>query len=154
MLKQTKYTIKTGNCNNTEYSTQDARLFGTSQGAGWSPPYWAANSDVISYVMERFTPGMLLEHPTRERVSHRHIDTFVDDSSLGTTSTAYEQFHPPPGAPVPKADTLYAQARLKYSILQPSSVHHRRSALYLGQWHQKIATSERYLPPDAHPTRH
>ena len=47
ILKQTRYTIKTGTGTTTEYSAQDARLFGTGQGAGWSPPCWAANSDVI-----------------------------------------------------------------------------------------------------------
>ena len=112
MLRQTYYTIKTGTGNTEPYSSTDARLFGTGQGAGWSPPCWAANSDVISCVMERHTPGMLLEHPNKKIVSHRHIDAFVDDSSLGITRTAYDKFEPLPDDPVQKGQDLYDQARL------------------------------------------
>ena len=71
--------------------------------------------------MERFTPGMLLEHPNKTRIFHRRIDAFVDDSSLGVTRTAYDQFNPPPGAPVPKADTLYEQARLNTQFYSRST---------------------------------
>ena len=112
VLNSMTYTIKTGTGLTTSYSAQENRLFGTGQGAGWSPPCWAANSDVISTVMEAHTPGMLLEHPNGSVQSHRHIDVFVDDSSLGITRTAYDQFHPKPEAPVPKGSSLYHQAQL------------------------------------------
>ena len=112
VLNNMTYSIKTGTGNVTTYNANENRLFGTGQGAGWLPPCWAANSDVISTVMERYTPGMLLEHPNRSTQSHRHIDVFVDDSSLGITKTAYDKFNPKPADPVPKGKDLYEQAQL------------------------------------------
>ena len=112
VLKSMTYTIKTGTGPTKAYSIQDDRLFGTGQGAGWSPPCWAANSDVISCVMEKYTPGMKLQHPNQNTISHRHIDIFVDDSSLGITQSAYDSFHPEPTDPVQKGATLYDQAKL------------------------------------------
>ena len=112
ILKSTNYTIKTGTGPTTAYSNSDERLFGTGQGAGWSPPCWAANSDVISCVVEKYTPGMQLMHPNQSITSHRHIDAFVDDSSLGVTQSAYNAFHPEPTDPVQKGSTLYEQAKL------------------------------------------
>ena len=107
VLNSMTYTIKTGTGLTTSYSAKDNRLFGTGQGAGWSPPYWAANSDVISTVMEKHTPGMLLEHPNRNIISHRHIDVFVDDSGLGITKTAFNKFNPATTDPVLKGTPLY-----------------------------------------------
>ena len=112
VLNNMKYTIRTGAGYTAPYSHKDTRLFGTEQGAGWSPPYWATNSDVISCVMERFTPGMLLEHPNQQQSSHRHIDAFVDDSSIGVTQSAYDAFSPHPDDPIQKGVDLYDQARL------------------------------------------
>ena len=103
---------KTGTGLTTSYSAKDNRLFGTGKGAGWSPPCWAANSDVISTVMETHTSGMLFGHPNRNIISHRHIDVFVDDSSLGITKTAFNKFNPATTAPVPKGISLYHQAQL------------------------------------------
>ena len=107
VLKEMKYTIRTNYDPTEPYSQQDARIFGTGQGAGWSPPCWAANSDIISRAMERYTPGMLLQHPNQQLQSYHHLDAFVDDTSLGLTQTAYQQFNPPPNAPVPKGTSLY-----------------------------------------------
>ena len=112
VLKEMQYTIRTNYGPTEPYSQSDARLFGTGQGAGWSPPCWAANSDIISCAMERHTPGMLLQHPNQLLQSHRHLDAFVDDTSLGLTQTAYQNFDPPPNAPVPKGTSLYHQAQL------------------------------------------
>ena len=105
------YTIKMGDGTEVEYSAKDYHMFGTDQGAGWSPPCWAANSDVISHVMERYTPGMLLEHPNGTLTSHRHIIAFVDDSSIGVTASALDDFNPAPNDPVPKGANLYEQAQ-------------------------------------------
>ena len=66
VLNSMDYSIKIGSGITTTYSATDNRLYGTGQGAGWSPPCWAANSDVISCVMEKHTPGMLIEHPNRQ----------------------------------------------------------------------------------------
>ena len=103
ILNNMTYTIKIGTRLTTSYSAKENRLFGTGQGAGWSPPCWATNSDVISTVMERYTSGMPLKHPDRNTVSNRHIDVFVDDSSLGITKTAYDKFAAQPIDPLQKA---------------------------------------------------
>ena len=112
VLNSMDYSIKIGSGITTTYSATDNRLYGTGQGAGWSPPCWAANSDVISCVMEKHTPGMLIEHPNRQISSHRHVDVFVDDSSLGITKTAFDNFNPDSNAPVKKGKDLYEQAQL------------------------------------------
>ena len=113
VLNSMTYTIKTGTGLTTLYSANDNRLFGTGQCAGWLPPCWSANSDVISTVMEKHTPVMLLEHPSRNIILHRHINVFVDDSSrLGITKTAFYKFNPATTAPVPKGTSLYHQAQL------------------------------------------
>ena len=112
VLREMQYTIRTNYGPTEPYSQEDARIFGIGQGAGWSPPCWAENSDIISCVMERFTPGMLLQHPNQQLESHRHLDAFVDDTSLGLTQTSYNNFSPPPDAPVAKGDSLYHQAQL------------------------------------------
>ena len=111
VLKKMNYTIKTNFGPTEAYSAKDARIFGTGQGAGWSPPRWAANSDIISCVMERYSPGMLIQHPNLTLESNRHIDAFVDDSSIGITDTAYTNFHPRPGDPVSKGRDLYQQTQ-------------------------------------------
>lgn len=53
ILNNMTYTIKTGTVLTTLYSAKDNKLFRRGQGAGWSKPYWAANRDVISTVMEK-----------------------------------------------------------------------------------------------------
>ena len=62
--------------------------------------------------MEQCTPDKLLEHPNQKKFSHRHIDAFVDDSSIGVTQSAFETFNPLPDDPVQKGADLYDQARL------------------------------------------
>ena len=116
ILNNMTCTIKTGTGITTSYSVKNNRLFGTGQGAGRSLPCWAANSDVISTVMGKFTPGMLLEHPNRGTMSHRDIDVFVDYSSLGITKTAFDKFDPLPSYPVQKGDSLYHQAQLNAQL--------------------------------------
>ena len=76
------------------------------------PPCWAANSDIISCILERYTPGMLLQHPNQRLESTRHVDVFVDDTSLGITQTAMDRFNPKPSDPVQKGQDLYSQIQL------------------------------------------
>ena len=88
-------------------------LFDTGQGAGWSPPCWAANSDVISHAMAAHTPGLLLTHPNKNIISNRHLDVFVDDTNHGVTNDAMEAFHPPETDPVvPKCNGIYEQVKV------------------------------------------
>lgn len=112
VLQKMEYTIKTDFGPTKAYSAADARIFGTGQGAGWSSPCWDTNSDVISSIFERYTPGMLLQHPNQFLESNRHGDVFVDDTSLGITQTAMDRFHPKPSDPVQKGHNLYVQTQL------------------------------------------
>ena len=66
VLQEMHYSIKTDKGTSAKYSSDDKILYGTGQGAGWSPPCWAANSDVISHCMETHSPGMLLTHPNKK----------------------------------------------------------------------------------------
>lgn len=80
VLKQMHYSIRLPLGQSTTYDSSDNTLFGTGQGAGWSPPCWAANSDIVSCCMETYIPGILLVHPNNKIVSNRHLDVFVDDT--------------------------------------------------------------------------
>lgn len=55
---------------------------------------------------------MLLEHSNKDKIFHRHIDVFVDDSSLGITKTVFDNFDPIPTDPVQKGYSLYRQVQL------------------------------------------
>ena len=72
VLKQMEYKIKLSNGMTASYSNNNKDVFGTGQGAGWSPTCWAANSDVISHSMEKYTPGMTLVHPQNGGICRRH----------------------------------------------------------------------------------
>ena len=85
VLKEMKYKIKLSNGMTASYSNQDKDVFGTGQGAGWSPTCWAANSDAISHSMEKYTPGMALRHPDGKVYSNTTLVAFVDDTSMGVT---------------------------------------------------------------------
>ena len=60
VLKQMQYSIRLPQGQSGKYDSSNKILYGTGQGAGWSPPCWAANSDIISCCMEKHTSGMLL----------------------------------------------------------------------------------------------
>ena len=117
VLREMQYSIRTDKGLSDRYSSKDRQLYGTGQGAGWSPPCWAANSDVISHAMATHTPGLLLVHPNKQVRSNRHLDVFVDDTNHGVTHEAMESFHPQDPAPVvPKCDHIYeqVQANMKF----------------------------------------
>ena len=109
VLHEMEYKIKLNNKVTKGYSNSDQDLFGTGQGAGWSPPCWAANSDVISYTMEKYTPGLMLVHPNGEILSNTHLVAFVDDTSLGTCAEAMLRFHPQTTWPVQKQNDIHSQ---------------------------------------------
>lgn len=93
VLKQIHYTIRLPQGQSATYDSSHLPLYGTGQGAGWSPPCWAANSDTISCCMGKHTPGLLLTYPNNKIKSHRHLDVFVDDTSLGITQDAIRELH-------------------------------------------------------------
>ena len=108
-LETSMYELKMNNSISTPYqSTVDKYLFGTGQGTGWSPPSWAALSDIISRIMNRHIPGMKLGHPDGSSVE-RTMDAFVDDANGGLTTDGFNDFTPSSTSPVQKYPTLYEQ---------------------------------------------
>ena len=105
VLRQMQYSIRMPQGQSVKYDSSSKELYGTGQGAGWSPPCWAANSDIISCCIEKFAPGILLQHPNNITHSHRHLDVFVDDTSHGITRPAINKFVPSDDSPVIK-DTI------------------------------------------------
>lgn len=100
-----EYKIKLSTGMTKSYSNKDMDIFGTGQGAGWSPTYWAANSDVISHSVEKYTPDMALIHPSGDLLSEVKMVAFVDDTSMGISTDGMKKFHPEPHWPVqPQAD--------------------------------------------------
>ena len=88
VLKQMNYSIRMPKGQLASYDSSAKPIYGTGQGAGWSPPCWAVNSDIISCCMEKYAPGIMLVQPNNTTISHRHLDVFVDDTSLGVTQIA------------------------------------------------------------------
>jgi len=108
-LEASMYELKLNNKTSAPYqSTVDRYLFGTGQGTGWSPPSWAALSDIISRIMNRHIPGMKLGHPDGSSVE-RTLDAFVDDANGGLTTDGFNDFAPSSISPVQKYPTLYEQ---------------------------------------------
>ena len=48
VLKQMQYSIRLPQGQSATYDSSGKELYGIGQGAGWSPPCWAANSDITS----------------------------------------------------------------------------------------------------------
>ena len=109
VLKEMEYKIKLSNGMTASYSNKNKTVFGTGQGAGWSPTCWAANSDVISHSMEKYTPGMALRHPDGKVYSNITLVAFVDDTSMGVTQEGINTFNPKPYWPVQPQQTMYKQ---------------------------------------------
>jgi len=113
-LEKTRYFIKTarGVSEHSYQSTTEEYLYGTGQGTGWSPPNWGAISDIISCAMDSNTPGMYLEHPSRNFFSTRSYDSFVDDVNGGLTLDGMHAFHPSPTSSVPLLQNIYEQIQV------------------------------------------
>ena len=92
VLKEMEYKTKLSNSITASYSNKDKDVFGTGQGADWSPTCWAANSDVFSHSMEKYTPGMALRHPDGKVYSNTTLVAFVDDTSMGVTQEGIKEF--------------------------------------------------------------
>ena len=109
VLRDMEYRIKLNNGMSKQYSNKNIPIFGTGQGAGWSPSCWAANSDVISLSMEKHTPGILIRHPDGIRDCNNHLTAFVDDTSTGVTQDAIKKFKPDHSAPVQPQLSMHTQ---------------------------------------------
>jgi len=110
-LQVCKYHIKLahGISEHSYHSTIDKMLFGTGQGTGWSPPNWAAISDIISDAMDEDTPGMRLVHPDNVTFSVRSFDAFVDDANGGITSDGMIMYTPKNVNSVPLMQNIFEQ---------------------------------------------
>ena len=57
-------------------------LFGTGQGNGGSPTFWAVIADVLFNTMDNHGAGLELRDPTNQVYSKRNMDGYMDDTSL------------------------------------------------------------------------
>jgi len=105
------YNLKLTKGLSKSYSSSSAStLYGTGQGTGWSPPSWTALSDIISRVLEKFAPGIKLQHPDGSFLQ-RVIDAFVDDVNSGLTIEALRDFTPVNEEVLNKYPTIYEQTQ-------------------------------------------
>jgi len=81
----------------------------SGQGTGWSPPNWAAISDIISDAMDEDTPGMRLVYPDNVTFSVRSFDAFVDDVNGGITSDGMIMYTPKNVNSVPLMQNIFEQ---------------------------------------------
>ena len=90
-LQFMKYTVKTvyGISELNYHVTEFAPLFGTGQGSGASPAVWLSLVVILLQTMDRLIPDRMNFTPiSRARPHARLSDAFVDDTSMGLTSTA------------------------------------------------------------------
>ncbi|KAI2492927.1 hypothetical protein MHU86_21605 [Fragilaria crotonensis] len=92
-LRLMKYTVKTihgiseDKCHGTAY----APIFGTGQGSGASPSVWLTLVVLMLNTLDRIVPDRINFVPVQGQRNHsRHVDAFVDDTSLGLTSAGYD----------------------------------------------------------------
>jgi hypothetical protein len=86
-----KYTVKTvyGISESNYHGTVFAPLFGTGQGSGASPAVWLSLVVILLQTMDRLIPDRMNFTPISGARPHspRLSDAFVDDTSMGFTST-------------------------------------------------------------------
>lgn len=83
-LNKLKHKVRTLYGLSTEYGpTVDLPLYGTGQGSGGSPTFWAVIADVLFKTMDEYGTGLDLVDPTGRTKSRRNEDGYVDDTSLG-----------------------------------------------------------------------
>ena len=109
VLRQMHYRIRLPQGQLATYDGTNKTLYGTGQGARCPPPCWAVNSDIISCCMEQYSRGTMLVHPNNTIISHRHLDVFVDDTSLGITSEAMKRLPQIPDSPVLRSHDIRLQ---------------------------------------------
>jgi hypothetical protein len=93
-LQFMKYTIKTVyGISETNYtSTPFEPLFGSGQGSGASPAVWLTLVVLLLHTLDRLVPDrMHFESISGTRTHSRTADAFVDDTSVGFTSSADDE---------------------------------------------------------------
>ena len=89
-LQFMKYTVKTmyGISDATYHGTAFEPLFGTGQGSGASPAVWLTLVVLLLHSLDRLVPHRMNFVPISGARDHsRSSDAFVDDTSMGFTST-------------------------------------------------------------------
>ena len=89
-LQFMKYTVKTmhGISEDNYQGTMFEPLFGTGQGSGASPSVWLSLVVILLNTLDRIIPDRIHFKPiTGARAHSRLVDAFVDDTSLGFTSS-------------------------------------------------------------------
>ena len=90
-LKFMKYTVKTvyGISGNNYHGTVFSPLFGTGQGSGASPAIWLSLVVILLQTLDRLIPDRInFSSLSGNIVQSRLSDAFVDDTSLGFTSSS------------------------------------------------------------------
>ena len=83
-LDRLKHKVRTSYGLSTEYGPSvDFPLFGSGQGSGGSPTFWAVIADVLFNTMDGYGTELQLRDPAGAIVSKRNEDGYVDDTSLG-----------------------------------------------------------------------
>lgn len=83
-LVDLKHQVKTIYGLSAEYgSTSDHPLYGTGQGSGGSPTFWAVIADILFNSIDSKGAQLVFTDPRRERTSARSEDGYVDDTALG-----------------------------------------------------------------------
>ena len=84
ILIDLKHKVRTAYGLSAEYgSTPDRALFGTGQGSGGLPTFWAVIADVLFNCMDSKGLELIFTNPGGSRVSARNEDGYVDNTSLG-----------------------------------------------------------------------
>ena len=83
-LEKLKHKVRTMYGLSKEYGPEEEfPLFGTGQGSGGSPTFWAVIADVLFNTMDEYGHGMKLQDPSGRLHNARNEDGYVDDTSLG-----------------------------------------------------------------------
>ena len=64
-------------------TTADCPLFGSGQGSGGSPTFWAVIADALFNTIDDYGHGLSLQDPRATVRCNRNEDGYVDDTSLG-----------------------------------------------------------------------
>ena len=63
--------------------TKEHPLFGSGQGSGGSPTFWEVIADILFNCMNSKGAELVLTSPSRDTISERNEDGYVDNTTLG-----------------------------------------------------------------------
>jgi hypothetical protein len=92
-LQFMRYTVKTvhGLSTDNYHGTVFAPLFGTGQGSGASPAVWLSLVVILLQTLDRLIPDRMNFQSIKGDIVHSRLsDAFVDDTSVGFTSSHTE----------------------------------------------------------------